>query len=197
MDFKFDITKLLRKAQKIAQKHINGLTITLPFISFSVTPEDIEKKVARELMIRLSDKRVLNAKECCDDCIDNALASLQEIRKILVNAQVELSDYHEGALYLLVELMAEGIRQFLTIEESLKVSPSLKEKAEFKDLYRSPDIRQQYFSILEKLRFHIHSCLSQVAIIADMETPKIESYLKSNEQWMLSLYKKPTKLLKT
>lgn len=195
MDFKFDFDKLLGKAVKKAKKHVDGVTIKLPFISFSVKPTDIEKKVARELLVRLPDKRVLSSKECCDNCIDNSLGSLQEIRKILVDAQVNLTDFHEGGLYLLVELMVEGIRQFITLEERMRIAPSLKGEAEFSDPYRPMNIRQQYFDVLEQLRFHIHSCLTQVAVIAEMETPKVEGYLKSNDEWLLSIYHIPTQLV--
>lgn len=195
MGFKFNFDKLLDKAAEKAKKHIDGIEINLPFVTFSIKPTDIEKKVARELLIRLPDKRVLSSKECCDNCIDNSLASLQEIRKTLVDAQVNLADFHEGGLYLLVELMAEGVRQFVTFEEKLRIDSSTKDSVHFKDMYRPADIREQYFEVLEQLRFHIHSCLTQVATIADMETPKIESYLKSNKEWLLSLYHVPKQSL--
>ena len=195
MEFKFNFDKLLGKAAEKAKKHIDGVTIKLPFISFSVKPTDIEKKVARELLVRLPDKRVLSSKECCDNCIDNSLTSLQDIRSILVGAQVKLTDFHDGGLYLLIELMAEGIRQFITFEERLRVDSSLKNDAQFSDFYRPRDIQHEYFEVLEQLRFHIHSCLTQVATIADMETPKIDSYLKANDEWLLSLYHEPPKLI--
>lgn len=195
MEFKFNFDKLIDKALQNAKKHIDGVTIKLPFISFSVKPTDIEKKVARELLVRLPDKRVLSSKECCDNCIDNSLASLQEIRSILVDAQVKLTDFHEGGLYLLVELMAEGVRQFITFEEQLRVEPSLKDEAQFSDFYRPRDIQREYFGVLEQLRFHMHSSLVQVAIIAEMETPKVDSYLKADEEWLMSLYHKPEKLI--
>jgi hypothetical protein len=41
---------------------------------------------------------VLSACECCDDCIDRALASLQEIRRTLVDKQVELYDILDGPI---------------------------------------------------------------------------------------------------
>lgn len=189
MEFKFDILILLKKEKTEAQKHVDGVTIRLPFLSFSVKPSDIEKSIARELLIRLTDKRVLSSKECCDDCIDYSLASLQEIRKVLVESQIKLSSYHSDALYLLIEIMAEGVRQFITFEESIKIDTLLRNDSIVKSLYRPQDIRQKYFSALEKLRFHIHSCLSQIALLADMETPKLESYLRSQDEWDFKIYK--------
>lgn len=195
MKFQFDISESIKKARKYINKHVDGVTIEIPFISFSVKPNDIEKKIARELLIRLPDKRVLNSKECCDNCIDNSLASLQEIRKILVDKQVELSDYHDGGLYLLIELMTEVIRQFLTFEETLKTNGRPAFAPALKDFHRDHETRAAYLELLEQLRFHIHSCLTQIAKIAEMETPKIESYLKADNTWLLSLYLKPDNLI--
>ena len=104
--FKFDLTSLWARARR----QVGSVTVSLPFISIAVSPNDLERKVARELVVRLKDRRVLSAWECCDDCIDRALASLQEIRKLLVEKQVELSDVLDGPLYLLIDAMALGIR---------------------------------------------------------------------------------------
>jgi hypothetical protein len=52
-------------------------------------------------MIRLPDKRVLDSKECCDDCIKKSLESIQAIRAILIDKQFNLSHVHDGSVYLL------------------------------------------------------------------------------------------------
>jgi hypothetical protein len=194
MGLKFNFNELLKKAATKAKKHVDGVTINIPFLAFTVKTTDPERKVARELLIRLPDKRVLSSKECCDNCIDRSLDSLQEIRSILIDAQVNLSDFHDGGLYLLIELMAEGLRQFITFEEKLRVAASVKDAAEITDHWRPRDTREEYFEALKQLRFHIHSCLKQVAAIADMKTLKIENYLKSNAEWELSMYTKPRQL---
>jgi len=147
--------------------------------------EDIERKVARELMIRLPDKRVLDSKECCDDCIEKSLASIQTIRAILIDKQVELVQVHDGSLYLLIEFMAEGVRQFLTITEPLSTPPSPQRAA------RRFKPREEYFAALEQLRFHLHSCLQQVAKIAEMETPKVAAFLRSQQEWEEAQYLRP------
>src|ERR1700686_1775999 len=119
--FRFDLTDLLERARRIASKRVSGITISLPFLSIPINPKDREKEIAREIVIRLKDRRVLNAWECCDNCIGRALTSLQEIRRILVDKQVELSEVHDGPLFLLIDAMTIGIRQFLTFEQHLKV----------------------------------------------------------------------------
>jgi len=155
---------------------VDGVSIELPFLSVTVSADDVERRVAREVVIRLADKRVLNAFECCDNCIEAAIASLQEIRSLLVDKQVELSSHHDGALYLILEVMLEGIRQFLTFEQRLG---------------RSPASRQSYFAALEMLRGHLFRSLSQVASIAQMEIPKIPDHMRYNGAWQVEAYVEP------
>ncbi len=133
--FQFDLTGLIAKVRQLPRV-VDGVTIKLPFISISVKPDDKERRIAREIVIRMADRRVLNAFECCDNCIDHALESLREIRRLLVDKQVELSDGADGALYLLLEAMAESIRQFSTFEQRLT---------------RQPEDQQKYFAALEML----------------------------------------------
>lgn len=113
---------------------------------------------------------MLSASECCDDCIDHALASLREIRQILVEKQVELSDAQDGPLFLLIDAMLIGTRQFMTYEEMLRRSPDARPDPHF-DKHLVPEHRQGYFDGLELLRGHLSRCLMQIAAIAGMETP--------------------------
>jgi len=156
---------------------VDGVSLSVPFLSVSIKPLDIERRVAREVVIRLADRRVLNAFECCDDCIDRALTSLHEIRRLLVDKQVELSDRPESPLYLLLELMAEAIRQFFTFEQRLDRG--------FRD-------REVYFAALEMLRAHIHRVLLQVAKVAQTEIPKIAQHMRYDEAWQLDAYERPS-----
>ncbi|MCP4303608.1 MAG: hypothetical protein GY788_01740 [bacterium] len=175
---------------------MGDITINLPFISISVSPKDREREIAREIVVRLKDRRVLSAWECCDNCIDNALASLQQIRATLVDKQVELSDLQDGPLYLLTDAMTLGIRQFLTYEELLKASDDAPTHPRFGDFYRPPDVRQAYFDGLETLRGHLSRCLAQIAVIAGVEVP--EDGLIANYQgpWHIEAYATPKLPLK-
>lgn len=166
--FKFDITDLLARTRRQISGRVGNVTLSLPFVSIAVNPKDKERQIAREVVIRLRDRRVLSAWECCDNCIDNALASLQEIRQTLVNKQVELSDLQDGPLYLLLDAMAAGIRQFMTFEELLRRDDDAPPHPRFDDFRRPPDTRQAYFDALEVLRGHLSRCLGQVAVIGGM-----------------------------
>ena len=170
---------------------MDGVTINLPFISFAVEPVDLERQVAREVVLRMADRRVLNAFECCDGCISNALSSLQEIRGILLDKRVELAKLDASPLSLLLDLMLEGIRQFLTFEERLE-HYGLPLQADFpRPELVGPSRRgsqQAYFAALEMLRAHLHRCLKQTASIADMEIPHIAPHMRYDEQWQLEAY---------
>lgn len=177
--FKFDLSALLGRIRRLPVA-VDGVSLSVPFLSVSIKPLDVERRVAREVVIRLADRRVLNAFECCDDCIDRALSSLQEIRRLLVDKQVELSDRPESPLYLLLELMAEAVRQFFTFEQRLD---------------RRFESREAYFSALEMLRAHVHRVLLQVAKIADTDIPKIAQNMRYDEAWQLEAYERPAAAL--
>ncbi|MBB3277427.1 MULTISPECIES: hypothetical protein [unclassified Pseudoxanthomonas] len=188
---KFSFDALLTKASRLAKKHGGDITVNLPFLSFSVAPDDIERRVAREILIRLADKRVLSSKECCDNCIDNSLASLQEIRSVLVEKQVELSALNDGSVFLLTEYIAEGIRQFLTATEHHAREVILRSGDSSREMF----VRENYFQALELLRFHIHSCLFQLSKVAGVETPRVAAYLRSEAEWHQVAYTPPAPLL--
>lgn len=151
-------------------------------------PDDLDQTVAREIVIRLSDKRVLNAIECCDSCVEQALGSLHEIRSLLVDKQIELSNQTDGAVYIIVEFMLEAIRQFFTFEEGLRTSnPNF--PGELHTRMQRADL-DPYFTALEMLRGHIFRCLTQVAGIADTTIPKISDNMRYESEWQLDEYQK-------
>jgi hypothetical protein len=134
---------------------------------------------------------VLDSRECCDNCIDKALESLQGIRGLLVDQQVKLSHATEGSLYLISEYMLESIRQFLTFKQRLD---QLDEGAGIdapNDFRRQPDIREKYFAALEMLRGHLNPCRLQVAAIADIKLPDFSSDQGYKDAWQLEAYEDP------
>jgi len=187
--FQFDVSELVRKAVCRGKRRVDGVTINLPFVSVSVKSDDLEQKIAREVVIRLADKRVLNAFECCDSCVEQALSSLQEIRAILVDKEVGLSEHTDGGLYLVLEMMLAGIRQFCTFEEGLRTTnPDF--PGELRTRLHRHDL-QPYFAALEMLRGHLYRCLAQVAVIADIKIPKIPDLMRYESVWQLAAYKQP------
>lgn len=194
--FRFDVRRLLSDARRKLNSRVEGLSINLPFVSFRVSPNDLEQKVAREIIIRMADRRVMNASECCDNCIDQALTSLQKIRELLVSKQVELSHAVDSSLYLLIELQLEAIRQFLTFEQRISSSSAASDLVMPgpSDFRRPRDAREQYFAALEMLRGHLHRCLLQMAKIGNTTIPKIADHMRYEEAWQLDAYEKPLEL---
>lgn len=192
--FKFDLTDLLGRARRQVAGRIGNVTLSLPFVSISVSPKDRERGVAREVVLRLRDRRVLSAWECCDDCIERALASLKEIRQFIVDKEVDLAELQDGPLFLLLDAMATGIRQFMTFEELLWRDENAPPHPRFGEFHRPADVRKAYFDGLEVLRGHLSRCLGQIAAIAGMPAPSggiIENY---QGPWQLEAYQAPSRL---
>ncbi|MCW2337494.1 GNAT superfamily N-acetyltransferase [Sphingobium sp. B2D3A] len=169
--------------------------MNLPFVSIAVSPKDRERQVARRIVLRLRDRRVLSAWECCDDCIENALASLNEIRQLIVDKEVELADLQDGPLFLLLDAMAAGIRQFMTYEELLRRADDAPPHPRFADFHRPEDVRQGYFDGLEILRGHLSRCLGQIAVIAGMPVPSDGIIASYQGAWQLDAYEQPPQLM--
>ena len=167
---KFDVSSVVKRARRLPRPKINSVSINIPFLSINVSASSEEKKIAREILIRLRDKRVLVAWECCDSCIDNALKSIMEIRALLVDKQVEIQN-EDSPLFVVIDLMLAGIRQFLTFTEARN------------PLYH----RDEYFVALEALRGHLLRSVEQVATLAGT-TPRLSNRLQFDRTWDASLY---------
>lgn len=169
-ELKFDVSSILQRAKLLPKPKVKGISINLPFLSIDLRVSDDIRKIAREVLIRLRDKRVLVAWECCDNCVRNALTSIQDIRTLLVNKQVELSD-DDSALFLLFDLMLAGIRQFLTYTE--RYDPHIH--------------REEYFGALEVLRGHLLRCIEEIAKVGNV-SPQLSNRFNFNPIWEKEIY---------
>jgi len=165
---KFDIEAALRDLVRGTDSRPAAMTLVLPFVNVLVYPSAKERSVAAEIVLRVGDKRVLDSQECCDGCIDNALASLQDVRSRFGDARVALTG-EKGALSGIIELMLCTIRQFLTFEQRLPRTGLPRYPGD--EFYRDDEVRQSYFDALEQLRGHLMRCLAVVAAIAEVNFP--------------------------
>jgi hypothetical protein len=191
--FQFDISTVLRDLTRRGDGLPSAIRLDLPFLSVLVHPSAVDVALARELLVKMRDRRVLDSRECCDDCIDRALASLQQIRSILLELQIKLSNEEDSALSPLVELMAVAIRQFLTFEQTLSITRD--PTRETLDHHGLPwETRQAYFDALELLRGHISRCLGLVAGVAGVHAPSDGLFPNYQGPWPLAAYVDPGSL---
>jgi hypothetical protein len=194
--FQFDISAVLASLARRGDALPSAVQLNLPFLSVRVHPSATDVKLSRELLVKMRDRRVLDFKECCDGCIDQALTSLQQIRGILLDLQVKLTGEEDSALAPLLELMAVSIRQFLTFEQTLarKDNPA---HGAMGGEGRPWDTRQAYFDALELLRGHLSRCLGQVAVIAGVDAPSDGLLANYRGPWPLTAYANPGALARS
>ncbi len=174
---KFRIDSIVDLARKVGSFSADGVTVKLPFISFSFKPNDTEQSVAKVSIIYLKDKMFFNPrKEEGDHNIQSEIGSLRNIRKFLNKRQMDLSDHTKGGLFLIIELMLSPIRQFLTFHEH---NSSLKEYSTI------------YHEGYALLRDHLCSCISRIHQIAGIEIPEVYTYFNYDSQWNLDAYEEP------
>lgn len=185
----FDVNNLITRARRIGSKQIGEATLHLPFVSVAVSPQDREKAAAGEVAIRTRDRRVLSGRECFDNCIDASVESLQEIRALMVDQQVALSDLRDGPLLMLTDIIRQGLRQFLTYEKHLRRAPDDDTPGLLADVRWNAAVREAYFAGLEQLRGHISRSLHEVRKIGGM--PEGEKALDYATPWPLEQYVTP------
>ncbi|MFP5207434.1 MAG: hypothetical protein ACLGP3_03770 [Acidobacteriota bacterium] len=59
--FKFEVAHVIKRLKSLPVAVDGAVKISIPFLDVTVKVDDREKKIARELVIRLADRRVLNA----------------------------------------------------------------------------------------------------------------------------------------
>jgi hypothetical protein len=167
---KLDVSSIISRAKALPKAKVESISINIPFISVNLSCSDIEKKVAKEVLIRLRDKRVLDSRNCCDNCAKFQINSLLDIRELLVNKQVELAD-ENSALFLLFDFMLAGIRYFLNLTER---NDSFKRAGEYRDT-------------LDTLRDHLLRCINEIAKIGNVK-PRLLTQIEFDPAWDKEIY---------
>lgn len=186
---KFNISSAQSQILRLASGRREAIPLAFPFgITINLLVSDDERRYARKLLVWLKDRRVLNSFECCDDCIDQALGSLQEIRTKLLAIQIELSSVDESALAAVLEFMLAPIRQFLTFVQKIEANGRKERNAHGRHQLN----RELYFDALESLRGHLSRCLSQIAVVAGEPVPMNGILADYRGPWPADAYETPT-----
>lgn len=187
INFNFDVSDVIARALRSLPASDTAIAFMLPYVTVLAVPSPLERRVANELLIRLSDRRALSSRECCDNCINEALRSLQEIRSILLERRIELADEQEGILNQIIDLMLAAIRQFLTFEQRL-ASACIAKPDTANEFNRSEGDCQTYFDALEQLRGHLSRCLGQIAVVAGLSVPSDGFIAGYQGPWEMQAY---------
>lgn len=188
INFQFDVSDVVARARCSPPASNAATAFKLPFVTVLADCSPLERRIANELLIPLGDRRVLNSWECCDNCIDDALRSLQEIRSILLERRIELVGEPSGILSLIIELMLTAVRQFLTFAQRLRSAGTVRSDP-VSEPYRLDEDRQIYFDALEQLRGHLSRCLGQVAVVASLNVPSDGFIAGYQGPWQMEAYK--------
>lgn len=149
--------------EKLAKLYVEkGVSINLPFISFTVRVDETERDVARELLICLDDRRLLKRSHSCEKPTPLAIESVGKIRDLVVQMKAKLRNHTSGALYQMLEMMHLATVEFVNfIEknelESVPASP--KTVSDFRKVSAWGRARESYIN-------HMVSLVRQVAQIA-------------------------------
>jgi len=97
---------------------VESLSINLPFFNVSFSIQDnIEKEIISEILIRSEDKRFLTSWQCCSNCTENAIESVLEYRKFLIDQKVKLSKIKNSQFIDVVNFLLDEVKIFLSISE--------------------------------------------------------------------------------
>jgi hypothetical protein len=165
---------------------LDSISLSFPFsinASFKFRDEIID--IAKESVITLIDRRILNSQECCGSCIQESLNSLKEIKSDLVNIKKRLRNHINSPLFYFIDYIMVSINSFFDFMErnNLIVNREQYEK-------------QIYFDALEIIRNHIAKCLYEIAIIGKISIGNNHYAFKDGEiGWQENNYYEDKKII--
>ena len=95
---------------------LESLSIDIPFVNINFKIDnDQEKEIINEILIRSEDKRFLTSWQCCASCTENAIESVLEYRKFLVDQKVNLSKIKNSQFLAVIDYLLDEVKKFLSI----------------------------------------------------------------------------------
>lgn len=175
----YKIPKYTKKVNNIENDKyfsVDAVSISIPFgIKFNVTPTKNEVKTAKETILTLIDRRILNSKECCANCIKKSVESLKEIKSDLIQIKIGLVDCMNSSLYYFIDYIIISINSFTDFIERNHIN-----EEEHKIIY---------FDGLEKIRKHIALCMIEISKIGKISIDrKIFAFQQQDNLWIKENY---------
>jgi hypothetical protein len=99
-----------------------SLSVGIPFVNINFKiGNDQEKEIINEVLIRSEDKRFLTSWQCCASCTKNAIESVLEYRKFLVDQKVKLSKIKSSQFIAVIDYILDEVKKFLSISEKYHI----------------------------------------------------------------------------
>ncbi len=178
--YKLDF-KIPKYKAKIIESHkfnkiVDSVSLSFPFgVSLNYKPKTSDIEIARDIVIKLIDRRVLNSKECCGNCINDSINSIKEIKSDLIGIKSKLLNNLDEPLYYLIDYIIAGINVFFDFMERYS-----------NDIEANKEI---YFSALETIRNHTTDCLHEISKIGNIKIDKkLYAYRTNRNEWDLKYY---------
>jgi len=158
---------------------LDNISLSFPFlVSASFKFEKGIVDIAKETILSLIDRRILNAFECCANCINDALKSLKEIKLELISIKKQLKNNINSPLFYYIDYIVISINAFFDFMERNNLIDS--------EDFATKDI---YFDALEMMRNHIAQCMFEIAKIGKMQIDNKRYAFKNGEMgWKESYY---------
>ena len=117
---------------------LESLSIGIPFVNvnFQIN-DDLEKEIINEVLIRSEDKRFLTSWQCCASCTGNAIESVLEYRKFLLDQKVKLSKIQKSQFIQVLNYLLEEVKKFLSISEKCNIQRNQKYLSEQLEILRN------------------------------------------------------------
>jgi hypothetical protein len=99
----------------------------IPNISLSLKFSKEDNRIIKEIMIYSQNKRFLTSYQCCGNCTKYAIDSLVDYRNFLVKKRIEVIEYDQRSLKIIIDQILKNIELFLNFSEDLDVQRSHRE----------------------------------------------------------------------
>jgi len=117
---------------------LESLSINIPFVNINFKIDNNqEKEVINEILMRSDDKRFLTSWQCCTSCTKNAIESVLEYRKFLVDQKVILSKIKNSQFMAVIDYLLEELKKFLSISEKYDIQKHQKFLSEQLEILRN------------------------------------------------------------
>ncbi|MCK9294341.1 MAG: hypothetical protein M0P70_04605 [Desulfobulbaceae bacterium] len=90
-----------------------------------------------EILIRSEDKRFLTSWQCCATCTENAIKSVLEYRKFLVDQKVKLSKVKNPQFISILNYVLDEVKKFLSVTEKYDIHKDQKYLAQQLEILRN------------------------------------------------------------